>query len=106
MMGGTRPFAQNFQGLDMMTIDSGENPLIASYMGAPHQVRGVDPAEYGRAAVASWGADASSLAAVPAGVVQAATPGLWDQFKTGFAGVMLALVLVAGGLAYIIWGQD
>lgn len=104
MIGNTAPRVSNFQGFDLMTLDSDVNPFTASYLGAPFQVRATDPADYGRAAVAYLGGGPVSgpVTSAASGVVA----GTWDKVKTGVSGVVLGIILVALGAAYILWGRD
>jgi hypothetical protein len=98
-------------GLDFMTIDSGINPFVASYEGAPYMLRGTDPASYSRDAVGWW----QSLRS-PAPAPETNSPGImpasWsfglpgtDALKAvgiGAAGVLLALLVVAFGLLVLV----
>lgn len=107
----------NWQGLDLMTMDSGVDPFGASIVGAPHQIRGTDPAPYGRATLDYWqqnapavasdvNATTGSLASAAAGVASGAGASLWDKVKSGVFGGLLGVVVVALGLALILWGKD
>lgn len=104
----------NWQGLDLMTEDSGVNPLIASYVGAPYQIRGTDPAGFGRATLDYWQQNGAApignaVTAVSNPVTEAAAgagASLWDKVKSGVFGGLLGLVVVALGLALLIWGRD
>jgi len=91
-----------------MTITSGINPLVASYSGAPYQLRGVDDAAYSRTARSWW---ATSPADVPLdGMLQAGgipfIPDSWEEKAAAFgksaAVVLLALVVVAFGLFILV----
>jgi hypothetical protein len=110
MIGDIAPRVSNFQGLDLMTSDSGANPLIASYMGAPYQIRGTDPAEYGRAARAYLAQGGGPIGAaidvgVSAATHAAGAESKWDKIKTGASGAVLGIVVAALGIAYILWGD-
>ncbi|SRR5258705_13523782 len=97
-----------WEGFDLMTITSGINPLVASYSGAPYQLRGVDDAAYSRTARSWW---ATSPADVPLdGMLQAGgipfIPDSWEEKAAAFgksaAVVLLALVVVAFGLFILV----
>jgi hypothetical protein len=110
MMGNTQPRVSNFQGFDLMTAESDANPLIASYIGAPYQVRATDPASYGRAAADYLQGGGAVGAAIDLGV-NAATHSVgisegWDKIKTGFWGALLGVAVVLIGVAYIVFGRD
>lgn len=108
----------NWQGLDFMTQDSDVNPLIASYIGAPYQIRGTDPAGFGRATLDYWQQNSANpignataavtgpLTSAAAGVAADSGASLWDKVKSGLFGGVLGIVVVALGLALIIWGRD
>lgn len=104
MIGDIAPRVSNFQGLDLMTQDSGANPLIAGYIGAPYQIRGTDPAEYGRAARAYLSGPTVAAAGVVSSAV-ADAPSMWDNIKTGATGAVLGIIIAALGIAYILWGD-
>lgn len=97
-------------GFDFLTIDSGINPLVASYEGAPYAVRGTDPVDYARNARDWWG-----QLAVPATDTDTTTPvepASWfpsfpgadtlKQYGIGIAGAVLALIVVAVGLVVLV----
>lgn len=104
-------------GLDLFTADLDVNPLLASYTGAPHQIRGTDPAGYGQSALAWWEslgeqpvdsspAPAAQNVGLPGWLswvpgVDKAEEGA-KAFGLGAAGVLLALLVVGFGLL-VLW---
>lgn len=96
-------------GFDLVTFDSGGNPLLDSYAGAPTTVRGTDDAGWGRQVLALWNAQASDAGngvtgSTPATPVSFGIPGA-DSVKrlgVGAAGAVLALLIVTVGLL-ILW---
>lgn len=106
-----------WSGLDFLTINSGINPLVASYEGAPHMLRGTDPADYSRDAAAWWEA-LNTSAPAPGAATNAigVMPASWSltdvlpveamkKVGIGVAGVLLALIVVAFGLLVLVKGE-
>lgn len=132
MMGNQQPRVSNFQGFDLMTLESDANPLTSSIIGAPYQVRATDPADYGRTAVeylqnggpggvsstppngsngdgGFWGAITSPnpMDAYRWGKTRgdSVSSSWWDTIKVGATGAFLGVLLVVVGAAYILWGE-
>lgn len=98
--------AEAWEGFDFLTIDSGINPLVASYTGAPHMARGVDPSGSARNAVDFWnGLNASAATpTVGASLLPSLMPNDDTLKKVGYGalGGLLAIVLITLGIL-IIW---
>lgn len=103
-------------GLDLLTVDSGMNPLLASYTGAPYMIRGTDPAAYASDARSWWQSLGQQLPDDAAGNGVTGQPASWtpglpgwvpgaDQLNAvglGAAGVLLALLVIGFGLL-VLW---
>ena len=107
-------------GFDFATARSGMNPLAASYVGAPHMVRGIDPARnaldalewFGQGAPAPEEAvtpSADAATGIPIPGVDGITKWLDEKGRAiaiGGTGVFIGLVLVVVGVLILFFARD
>jgi hypothetical protein len=96
-------------GLDFLTIESGINPLVASYEGAPYMLRGTDPTQYAQTATAWWRSlgtpepdTPTNTSAMPASWSFGSPSAMLKSVGIGAAGILLALIVVAFGLFVLV----
>lgn len=95
-------------GMDFQTADSGLNPLLASYVGAPYQVRATDPAGYAKDAVGWWQAIGTPNVPAQDASLKDDASSLLDDIKSGAhtlvqstAFAVLGLLIVLVGLLFL-----